>query len=119
MCIIVSISCHLRYGLLTSYERNEALFALSTRGSAIDNATRALLAIDPLSLPITVGLFFSLGHSTIVIIVNIAISISTSVFDRIDGGRLGEVGGIIGMFSSIPTSILVDSHLMCFLRDSL
>jgi nickel/cobalt transporter (NiCoT) family protein len=45
-------------------------------------------------LPVTCGLFFSLGHSTIVIVVTIAIAISSSVFDRMQ--TVGDVGGIVG-----------------------
>ena len=41
--------------------------------SAIDNSTRHLVSLG--KLPITCGLFFSLGHSTIVIVVNVAIAI--------------------------------------------
>ncbi|PWN50558.1 hypothetical protein IE53DRAFT_387119 [Violaceomyces palustris] len=44
--------------------------------------------------PVTVGLFFSLGHSTIVLSVLIAIAISTSVIDRLGG--VSDVGGVIG-----------------------
>ncbi|KAI0770516.1 high-affinity nickel-transport protein-domain-containing protein [Fomes fomentarius] len=60
--------------------------------SAIDNATRSLINMG--QLPVTCGLFFSLGHSTIVIVVNVAIAISTDVYDRMQG--VGEVGGIVG-----------------------
>ncbi|KAF8919042.1 high-affinity nickel-transport protein-domain-containing protein [Mucidula mucida] len=60
--------------------------------SAIDNATRGLINLG--QLPVTCGLFFSLGHSTIVIVVNIAIAISTDVYDKMTG--VGEVGGIVG-----------------------
>ncbi|KAF8586584.1 NicO-domain-containing protein [Ramaria rubella] len=60
--------------------------------SAIDNATRTLVGLN--QLPITCGLYFSLGHSTIVIAVNIAIAISSSVYNRIGG--VGNVGGIVG-----------------------
>jgi len=60
--------------------------------SAIDNATRGLINMG--QLPVTCGLFFSLGHSTIVIAVNVAIAISTSIYEKLDG--VGEVGGIIG-----------------------
>ncbi|TDL23298.1 NicO-domain-containing protein [Rickenella mellea] len=60
--------------------------------SAIDNATRGLISLG--QLPVTCGLYFSMGHSTIVIIVNVAIAISTSVYDHIGG--VGNVGGIIG-----------------------
>ncbi|KAL1748614.1 high-affinity nickel-transport protein-domain-containing protein [Schizophyllum fasciatum] len=58
--------------------------------SAIDNATRGLISMG--QLPVTCGLFFSLGHSTIVIVVNVAIAISTDVYQHIDG--VGSVGGI-------------------------
>ncbi|KAJ3514140.1 hypothetical protein NLJ89_g2553 [Agrocybe chaxingu] len=60
--------------------------------SAIDNATRGLINLG--QLPVTCGLFFSLGHSTIVIVVTIAIAISSDVYDRMT--RVGEVGGIVG-----------------------
>ncbi|EJU03133.1 NicO-domain-containing protein [Dacryopinax primogenitus] len=60
--------------------------------SAIDNATRGLLALG--QQPVTCGFFFSLGHSTIVIAVNVAIAISTTVFEHLDG--VGNVGGIVG-----------------------
>jgi len=60
--------------------------------SAIDNATRGLISLG--QLPVTCGLFFSLGHSTIVLAVNVAIAISTDVADRIDG--VGHVGGVVG-----------------------
>ncbi|KAF7768671.1 hypothetical protein Agabi119p4_7914 [Agaricus bisporus var. burnettii] len=60
--------------------------------SAIDNATRSLISSG--QLPISCGLFFSLGHSTIVIVVTVAIAISTDVYDRMSG--VGNVGGIVG-----------------------
>ncbi|TBU39468.1 NicO-domain-containing protein [Dichomitus squalens] len=68
--------------------------------SAIDNATRSLIGMG--QLPVTCGLFFSLGHSTIVIAVNVAIAISTDVYDRMQ--RVGEVGGIVG--SAVSASFL-------------
>ncbi|KAJ6559097.1 NicO-domain-containing protein [Mycena vulgaris] len=60
--------------------------------SAIDNATRGLINLG--QLPVTCGLFFSLGHSTIVVAVNIAIAISSSIYNKLDG--VGSVGGIVG-----------------------
>ncbi|CAE6448482.1 unnamed protein product [Rhizoctonia solani] len=60
--------------------------------SAIDNATRGLIQLGQLS--VTAGLYFSLGHSTIVVVVIIAIAISTDVYDRIGG--VSDVGGVIG-----------------------
>ncbi|KAG8705844.1 hypothetical protein FRC08_001417 [Ceratobasidium sp. 394] len=68
--------------------------------SAIDNATRGLIQLGQLS--VTAGLFFSLGHSTIVVIVIVAIAISTDVYDRIGG--VSDVGGIIG--ASVSASFL-------------
>ncbi|KDQ11070.1 hypothetical protein BOTBODRAFT_190028 [Botryobasidium botryosum FD-172 SS1] len=68
--------------------------------SAIDNATRSLISLG--QLPVTCGLYFSLGHSTIVIAVNVAIAISVDVYGRIDG--VGSVGGVIG--ASISGSFL-------------
>ncbi|KAF7314435.1 Nickel/cobalt efflux system [Mycena kentingensis (nom. inval.)] len=60
--------------------------------SAIDNATRSLLSRG--QLPVTCGMYFSLGHSTIVIAVTIALAISTTIYEKLDG--VGSVGGIIG-----------------------
>ncbi|ODO03363.1 high-affinity nickel-transporter [Cryptococcus wingfieldii CBS 7118] len=75
--------------------------------SAIDNATRQLVSQG--QLPITCGLFFSLGHSTIVIAVNIAIAIRRAdcpvcvdVYDKLD--KVGSVGGIVG--ASVSASFL-------------
>ncbi|EUC63398.1 high-affinity nickel-transporter [Rhizoctonia solani AG-3 Rhs1AP] len=68
--------------------------------SAIDNATRGLIQLGQLS--VTAGLYFSLGHSTIVVVVIIAIAISTDVYDRIGG--VSDVGGIIG--AAISASFL-------------
>ncbi|WFC97678.1 hypothetical protein MYAM1_000397 [Malassezia yamatoensis] len=67
--------------------------------SAIDNATRRIMAVPRrngpgYSRPVTVGLFFSLGHSTIVVAVLIAIAISFTVYSRM--GTFSDVGGIIG-----------------------
>jgi len=60
--------------------------------SAIDNATRGLINLE--QLPVTCGLFFSLGHSTIVVVVTVAIAISSDVYNKIHG--VGTVGGIVG-----------------------
>ncbi|TFK40851.1 high-affinity nickel-transport protein-domain-containing protein [Crucibulum laeve] len=60
--------------------------------SAIDNATRGLINLGQLS--VTCGLFFSLGHSTIVVVITVAIAISTDVYNRIHG--VGTIGGIVG-----------------------
>ncbi|CAK9782757.1 NicO-domain-containing protein [Cutaneotrichosporon oleaginosum] len=71
--------------------------------SAIDNATRQMVSLG--QLPMTCGLFFSLGHSTIVIVVNIALAISVDIYDRL--GKVGDVGGIIGTSVSAVFLFLV------------
>ncbi|KAL1305861.1 hypothetical protein AAFC00_004013 [Neodothiora populina] len=61
--------------------------------SAIDLMTRRLIASG--QRPVTVGTFFSLGHSTIVIITSIVVaSTAAAVEKRFDG--FSRVGGIIG-----------------------
>lgn len=81
--------------------------------AAIDNATRKIIASSPRSSssargsrrPITVGLWFSLGHSTIVVAVTVAISISISVASRLDG--VSGVGGVVGQAVSGSFLIVV------------
>lgn len=51
-----------------------------------DNATRSLVSQGRLS--ITAGTFFSLGHSSIVVVVNIAIAASAAVYDNLGGPSL-------------------------------
>ncbi|TGZ77901.1 NicO-domain-containing protein [Ascodesmis nigricans] len=61
--------------------------------TAIDLTTRRLIAAN--QRPVAVGFFFSLGHSTIVIITSIAVAAtSAALSSRFDD--FGRVGGIIG-----------------------
>lgn len=70
--------------------------------SAIDLMTRRLIASG--QRPVTVGTFFSLGHSTIVIITSIVVAASSAaISDRFDS--FSNVGSIIG--SSISASFLI------------
>lgn len=70
--------------------------------SAIDLMTRRLVASG--QRPVTVGTFFSLGHSTIVIITSIVVAASAAaISDRF--GAFGTVGSIIG--SSISAAFLI------------
>ncbi len=65
--------------------------------AAIDNVTRKLMQEG--KRPISVGLFFSLGHSTIVIGLSILIALTAAAFaDRYL--VLGEYGGVIGTIVS-------------------
>lgn len=70
--------------------------------SAIDLMTRRLIASG--QRPVTVGTFFSLGHSTIVIITSIVVAASSAAIqDRF--GSFSDVGGIIG--SSVSSAFLI------------
>src|ERR1700722_4128293 len=61
--------------------------------AAIDNVTRKLMQEG--KRPIGVGFFFSLGHSTVVVIASAVIALATSALQgRFDGFKL--VGGTIG-----------------------
>ena len=80
---------------------------------AIDNATRRIVSIplagpqgvSRIRRPVTVGLFFSLGHSTVVIATIIAIAVSAGVASGLDG--FGNVGSIIGPAVSGSFLILI------------
>lgn len=75
--------------------------------SAIDLMTRRLVASG--QRPVTVGTFFSLGHSTIVIITSIVVAASSAAIqDRF--GSFSDVGSIIG--SSISAAFLIILGLM-------
>ncbi|GLV55341.1 nickel/cobalt efflux system [Dictyobacter sp. S3.2.2.5] len=60
--------------------------------SAVDNVTRKLMQED--KRPISVGFFFGLGHSTIVLGLCIVIAITASVIKDFDA--LKNIGGFIG-----------------------
>ena len=65
--------------------------------AAIDNVTRKLMQEG--RRPVGVGLFFSLGHSTIVVGLTTAIAIATTTFqDRFDAFR--SFGGVVGTLVS-------------------
>ena len=75
--------------------------------SAIDLMTRRLVAAG--QRPVTVGTFFSLGHSTIVIVTSIVVAATAAaVSNRFDA--FGTVGSIIG--SSVSTAFLILLGLM-------
>ncbi|KAF4218001.1 hypothetical protein CNMCM8980_005385 [Aspergillus fumigatiaffinis] len=77
--------------------------------SAIDLMTRRLLATG--QQPVTVGTFFSLGHSTIVIITSIVVAATAAaVSSRFDS--FSTVGGIIG--TSVSAAFLILLGLMNF-----
>jgi nickel/cobalt transporter (NiCoT) family protein len=61
--------------------------------SAIDNVTRKLMAEN--KRPVAVGFFFSLGHSTIVVALTVAIALAAATIAR-SFPRLQDVGAAIG-----------------------
>jgi len=61
--------------------------------AAIDNVTRKLMQDG--QRPVAVGFFFSLGHSTVVVLASVAIAVTASALE----GRLrdfNEIGGVVG-----------------------
>ncbi|KIW93244.1 uncharacterized protein Z519_05849 [Cladophialophora bantiana CBS 173.52] len=70
--------------------------------SAIDLMTRRLIATG--QRPVTVGTFFSLGHSTIVVITSVVVAATAAgIAGRFDS--FGTVGGIIG--TSVSAAFLI------------
>ena len=69
--------------------------------AAIDNTTRKLMQDG--QRPVAVGLFFSLGHSTIVVLLSVVIAISAGIISDIPTFR--EIGGLIG--TSVSAAFLL------------
>jgi len=72
--------------------------------SAIDNVTRKLMQEN--KKPVAVGFFFSLGHSTIVIGLTVAIAIA-AVFIKNSIPTLQSAGGLIGTSVSATFLLLI------------
>jgi high-affinity nickel-transport protein len=65
--------------------------------AAIDNVTRKLM--QEKKRPVAVGFFFSMGHSTVVVLASIAVAVTASAMQaRFDHYK--EIGGIIGTLVS-------------------
>src|SRR5256886_11331326 len=76
--------------------------------SAIDNTTRKLLQQG--SKPVGVGFFFSLGHSTVVLVIAVALGLAVkSIVQGVVGanGELRSVGGAVGTLVSGTFLILI------------
>ncbi len=71
--------------------------------AAIDNTTRKLMQDG--QRPVAVGLFFSLGHSTVVVFLSVAIAASAAVIS--DVPSLRTLGGLIGTSVSAAFLLLI------------
>jgi high-affinity nickel-transport protein len=72
--------------------------------AAIDNVTRKLMQEG--KRPLTVGLFFSLGHSTVVILATVGVALATSAFrDQIE--EFHAVGAMIGVSVSAAFLLII------------
>jgi nickel/cobalt transporter (NiCoT) family protein len=70
--------------------------------AAIDNVTRKLMHEG--KHPVSVGFFFSLGHSTIVVIASLIVYATTSVVER-EIDVIKDIGGVIG--TSVSAFLLI------------
>src|SRR6059036_1932519 len=76
--------------------------------SAIDNTTRKLLQSG--QKPVGVGFFFSLGHSTVVFLIAVALGLAVkSIVQGVvaDNGELRDVGGAVGTIVSGAFLVLI------------
>ena len=72
--------------------------------AAIDNVTRKLMQDG--KRPFTVGLFFSLGHSTVVILATVGVALAAAAFkDELEAFR--AVGGMIGVSVSAAFLLII------------
>src|SRR4029077_8784370 len=72
--------------------------------AAIDNATRKLMQEG--KRPISLGLFFSLGHSTVVVLATIAVAATAATFkDELEDFH--SIGGMIGTSVSAAFLLLI------------
>src|SRR5690242_4755357 len=61
--------------------------------AAIDNVTRKLMQEG--KQPISVGLFFSLGHSTVVFIASVGVAFTTAAVMHSDLAKWQAIGGVL------------------------
>ena len=76
--------------------------------SAIDNTTRKLLQTG--KKPVGTGFFFSLGHSTVVLLIALALGFAVkSIVQSVvgDSGQLREIGGAVGTLVSGGFLVLI------------
>ena len=82
--------------------------------SAIDNVTRKLM--QERKRPVAVGFFFSLGHSTIVVALSVAIAVAASVV-KTKLPSLQSVGGLVGTSVSATFLLVIAAINIVVLAD--
>ena len=86
--------------------------------SAIDNTTRKLLQAG--KKPVGVGFFFSLGHSTVVLLIAVAVGLAVrSIVQGVigDSGELRSIGGALGTLVSGGFLIVIGLVNLAILLD--
>jgi high-affinity nickel-transport protein len=81
--------------------------------AAIDNSTRKLMRDG--KRPVAVGLFFSLGHSTIVVALSLVIAASAAFVS--DVPTLQSIGGVVGTSVSAAFLLLIGAINLVVLAD--
>jgi nickel/cobalt transporter (NiCoT) family protein len=81
--------------------------------AAIDNTTRALMRDG--QRPVGVGLFFSLGHSTVVVALSIVLALSAGLVSDIP--TLREIGGLVGTSLSAAFLLIIGTINLIVLVD--
>ena len=81
--------------------------------AAIDNVTRKLMQEG--QRPAMVGFFFSMGHSTVVVVASLLVALTTSALsDRFEGFK--NIGGVIGTSVSATFLLLIALMNLIILR---
>ena len=81
--------------------------------AAIDNATRKLMQEG--QRPVAVGLFFSLGHSSVVVLASVAIAATATAFkDRLEAWH--SFGGVVGTIVSASFLLAIAAMNIVVLR---
>jgi len=85
--------------------------------AAIDSTTRKLLQRG--RKPVGVGFFFSLGHSTVVLLIAVALGLAVKsiVQGVVGGGELGNIGGAVGTLVSGGFLVLIGLMNLVILLD--
>lgn len=83
--------------------------------AAIDNVTRRMMADG--KRPLTIGLFFSLGHSTIVFFLSFLVAVTAGAIENYDSGSLAIAADVVGTTISAGFLALIGFiNLFCLIR---